>query len=109
MATIQDLHKELKDLENSGEGVGLDLRLDLADIITTALRTKRISQKSLAIAAGLHPPMVNRLVHGNANCEFSTAGNILFALGFRAKLVAFPLHEQAVGLDDAMTSGGITV
>lgn len=77
----------LDEAEASPSSVGLDLRLDLAAIVMSGINQRRWSQKDLAIACGMKPSFISRIVHSDANCEFETAGRILHALGIRATLV----------------------
>jgi AraC-like DNA-binding protein len=77
----------LNDADNSPEGRGYELRLDLADIVLRHLDDKRWTQNRLANAAGIKPSYLTRVIHSNTNCTFDTAGRILHALDVRAKLV----------------------
>ena len=87
MTTTQSLLKDLEDFDKSPESRGYDLRLDLADIILRHLDHNGWTQKKLAEAAGMKPPLLTRVIHGASNCTLDTAGRILFALGIQGKLI----------------------
>ena len=87
MATTQDLLKVLEDFDKKPESQGYRLRLDLSAIVLRHLSEKGWTQQQLADAAGVKPPYVTRIIHGATNCTFESAGNVLFALGVKVKLV----------------------
>ena len=87
MTNIQDWRKVLEDFKKSPQSVGHDLRLDLADIIYRYLAQNGWTQNRLAEAAGMKPQRITKILHGDTNCTFDTAGRLLFALGTRGKLV----------------------
>lgn len=84
---FRDLLKELDEFNETAEGRGFDLRLDLADIIFRHLAEKGWTQTKLAEAAGMKSPLLTRIMHSSTNCTFETAGRILLALGIKGKLV----------------------
>ena len=86
MAVIQELLNDLEAFNNTPQGRGYDLRLDLSSIIVRQLDAKGWTQKELADRAGVKEPFITRLIHAGTNCTFETAGRILFALGVRAEL-----------------------
>jgi transcriptional regulator with XRE-family HTH domain len=77
----------MEEFENSPEGYGFDLRLDLADIILDQLAKKKMTQKSLAEKAGMKPSYLARILHGSQNFTSDVAGRIFYALGIKGKLV----------------------
>ena len=87
MINSQELHKIIDDFDNTPQGCGFSLRLDLSDIIVRKLSGNGVTQQKLAHAAGMKPPQITRLIHASTNCTFDTAGRILHALGIKAKLV----------------------
>jgi plasmid maintenance system antidote protein VapI len=90
---IRDWLDEMEKFDNTAEGRGYDLRLDLADIILQHLAEKKWTQASLARAAGMKPSFLTRIIHGSQNFTADVAGRILFALGAKAKLME--IHEDA--------------
>lgn len=86
MSTERDILSLLDEAQANPQRVGLDLRLDLASIVIQTLAEKGWTQKDLALAAGMKEPAISRIVHSDTNCEFDTAGRILFALGIDAAL-----------------------
>lgn len=88
---IQSLLDRLHEFENSPQGVGFDLRLDLSDIIVQACMTGGWTHKQIAEKAGMKPSQLSKIVHGSANCTFDVAGRVLFALGLQGKLVTTPM------------------
>ena len=93
MTGFQDFLNDLAELEKQPESVGLDLRLDLAEIILRHLDGKNWTQTRLAAAAGMKSPFLTRITHAAQNCTFESAGRILHALGIKAKLVEVPANE----------------
>jgi len=83
---LELLNRELETFEDTGEGWGFDLRLDLAELIVEAIRSG-ISQREIARRAGMHPAVVNRIIHGESNVQFDSAGRILHAIGVRAAII----------------------
>ena len=82
----QNWFKALETFEDSPEGVGFGLRADLSDIIARHLGERGMSQAQFAVAAGMKPQQLSRVIHSSANCTLDTAGRILHALGINAKL-----------------------
>jgi plasmid maintenance system antidote protein VapI len=93
---FHDLMTDLESFDQSPDGRGFDLRLDLADIILRHLNKNGITQKKLAELAGMKEPMITRLIHAATNCTFDSAGRILFALGIKGRLVE--LQASAGGM-----------
>lgn len=97
--SAQDLHDILANWDADPRSVGLQLRLDLADIIMRHLGLKGWTQKQLAEKAAVPQCHVSRLIHADVNCTFQTAGKVLFALGVKPKLT------DAVRLDTHTMTG----
>ncbi len=72
------------------ESVGVELRVSLSELLVRTLRIRGWSQRQLAAAADVKEPFVSRILHGNVNCTLDTIGNLLFALGVRAKFEETP-------------------
>jgi len=72
------------------ESVGVELQLDLAQIVLAGVKRLGWTQDRLAKEADVSQGQINRILHGERNCTFDTAGRILFALGIRAKLKEVP-------------------
>ncbi len=87
MSTISDLNRILRDFEDSPEGVGYELRLNLSEIVLRNLRSKGWTQRQLADESKKLESYITRVVHSQQNCGLDTVGQILYALGVRASLV----------------------
>ena len=83
----RNLLKQIEEFENTEEGYGYSLRLDLSEIILRHLNTIDMTQANLAEKAKTSQKMVTHIVHAASNCTFETAARLLFALGVKAKLV----------------------
>ncbi len=84
---IRQILDALADYErNDPSSRGMELRLNLAEIILRGLNEKGWSQGDLALKANLKDSYVSRVIHSNANCTFETAGKLLFALGVNARI-----------------------
>lgn len=73
---------------------GLDLRIDLAEIILGHLGEDGLTQSHLAELASVTPQQITRIIHSSTNCTFDTAGRILRALKMKGKLVAVPEERE---------------
>jgi transcriptional regulator with XRE-family HTH domain len=87
MASSRVLLKRIEEFENSPDGLGYDLRLDVAQFILRHLDEKNWTQDKLARKAGIKPQQITRLVHSSANFTADTVGKIAFALGTRVRIV----------------------
>lgn len=83
---FDNILQTLEDFKKTPESRGLDLRLDLAEIIIRNLNARGWSQRKLAAASGMKESQLSRVIHSNANCTLDTVGRILFALDARARL-----------------------
>lgn len=83
---FKNILQTLEDFKKTPESRGLDLRLDLAEIIIRNLNVRGWSQRELAAASGMKEPQLSRVIHSNANCTLDTVGRLLFALGTHAKI-----------------------
>src|ERR1700733_9315926 len=96
MADTQNWRNDLKEFDDSPEGYGYDLRLDLAEMIVRHLHKSGRTQPQLADSAKLKPSFVTSLIHSSQNCTLETAGKVFHAMGIRAKLVAITDNEQVI-------------
>lgn len=83
----RNLQKQLEEFENTAEGYGFSLRLDLSEIILRHLNTIEITQAKLAEKAKTSPQVVTRVIHAASNCTLQTAADLLFALGIKVRLL----------------------
>lgn len=90
---VKELQKQLARFEQTPESYGLDLRLDLADIVLRGLRERGWTQKQLAQKVGMKESFVSRIIHANANCTFDVAGRILVAFENRPRLATVQATE----------------
>ena len=86
MSKAQDILEILADFRQRPESQGVQLRLNLAELLIRQLRAKGWTQRQLADTAVLKESYVSRVFHSDANCTFETAGRLLFALGIKAEL-----------------------
>jgi len=91
---IKSILHTLKKYKETPESRGLELRLNLADIILRHLRLKGWNQRDLAAETRMKEPFVSRVLHSSANCTFETAGRLLFALGVDVRLEEVPGVES---------------
>jgi len=109
MTKAKDLLRILDEFEATPESVGIDLRLDLADLIIAQLDRKRWTQKRLAQRCGMKESFVSRIIHAESNCTFDVAGRLLHALGVKPKLTVaqtkptIPLIERAATSETGWT------
>jgi len=105
MNKLDQLIADSEKFDDSGEGFGFDLRLDLASLIVDALK-RGVSQREIARRAGMKPAVVNRIVHSEANCTFDSAGRILHAIGVKAAIVPLPINP--IGRMESFKTGVAT-
>ncbi len=82
--------------------IGMQLRLNLAEIVLEEMDRRGWNQKQLAEACGMKPAFIHRIIHSNSNCTFDVAGRIFFALGIKPQLSVHahivrrvkPVHER---------------
>ncbi len=96
MATIRDLQRIVDSFLDEPESAGYELRLNLSELIVEGMHRRDWSQRQLAEAAGVKESYITRLIHADANCTFESAGNVLFALGIRAKLGEVTLPTTSI-------------
>ena len=89
--------RALDGFKRSPEIYGLELRLNLAQIILRELRRRGWTQRDLAERSGLKESYISRVLHSDANCTFDSVGRILFSLGIRATL------DEPIRTDDTIT------
>jgi transcriptional regulator with XRE-family HTH domain len=94
---LNNIDQTIEKFDKTADSIGVDLRLDFADLIIHGLKQKKWSQKELADRVGLKESYISRLIHSNANCTFETVGRILHAFDMRAELsIRKPSHSQAI-------------
>lgn len=81
---IQGILRALRKYEDTPESWGLELRLNLAEIVIRTLRRKGWSQRDLARAASMKESFISRVLHSNANCTLDTVGKLFHALDVNA-------------------------
>ncbi|KKL74080.1 hypothetical protein LCGC14_2068450 [marine sediment metagenome] len=96
---IERIHALLAEYEATPESRGLELRLNLAEIVIRQLRELGWTQRDLASRTSMKEPFISRIVHSNANCTLDTAGKLLFALGIHARI------EQVRAVEDTAETG----
>jgi len=88
---IQDILRALEEYERTEpKSRGLELRLNLAEIVIRHLRQKGWTQRELALRISRKESYISRIVHSDANCTLDTVGRLLFALGVHARLAEEP-------------------
>lgn len=87
MVTVKEILEDLKQFEEDPDSRGVQLRLNLAEIVIRSLRAKGWTQRQLADEAGMKESYVSRVLHSAANCTFDSAGKLLFALDVSASIV----------------------
>ena len=85
---LEGFQQQVEGYEATADAASMDLRLDLADLILGALRTKGWSQKELARVCETSEPYISRVINLGANCSLDVVARILHALDIRPALVA---------------------
>lgn len=83
---IQEILRALREYEDTPESWGLELRLNLAEVVIHALRRKGWRQRDLARATSMKESFISRVLHSNANCTLDTAGRLFHALRVKAHI-----------------------
>jgi ribosome-binding protein aMBF1 (putative translation factor) len=89
----QSILDAIEQFEQTGESVGLELRLSLSEVILQSLREKGWTQATLARRSGAKESFISRILHSNANCTLDTAGKLLHALEVRARFQAISMPD----------------
>ncbi len=99
---VQEILRALKQYEDTPESWGLELRLNVAEIIISALKRKGWRQGDLAREASMKESFISRVLHSNANCTLDTVARLFHALGVNAHMtevaplgVSSRLHNAA--------------
>lgn len=108
MTTVEEILEDLKQFEEDPESRGVQLRLNLAEIVIRSLRAKGWTQRQLADEAGMKESYVSRVLHSAANCTFDSAGKLLFALDVSASIMESS-ETQEVTTDDSSEGGTFLV
>jgi len=98
MSLMRRANKALEAFHESPESVGFQWRLDLTTLLCELLEEHGWTQRKLADEAGVSEAFVSRIINADSNCEFGTAGRLLFALGIRegeVKLIRLPVIERS--------------
>lgn len=95
---VQEILRALKQYEDTPESWGLELRLNVAEIIISALRRKGWRQGDLAREASMKESFISRVLHSDANCTLDTVGRLFHALGVDAHMA----EVAAVGVSSRM-------
>jgi transcriptional regulator with XRE-family HTH domain len=101
MASVEDLKKLLREFQDSPEGYGHRLRMNLSELVLCHLKDKGWTQRQLAEKANKKESYITRVVHGQQNCGLDTVGEILFALGVRASIVGDSTGSGLERIDSA--------
>ncbi len=78
--SIQSIHASLAEYEATPDSRGLELRLNLAEIVIRRLKELRWTQEKLAHLTSINRAHISSIIHSNSNCTFNTIGRVLFAL-----------------------------
>ena len=101
-ARIQSLLDSLADYKGTAPGISLKLRLSLAEILQSNLKSRGWTQRKLADKTNKKEAYISRVMHSEANCTLDTIGELLFALGIRARLQ----QETLIAVSGEQTTGG---
>lgn len=83
MSLMDRANERLRSFRDHPDSIGYQLRLNLMTLLCELLEKRGWSQKDLAKSVGKHESYVSRVLNGDSNCTFDTAGRLLFALGVR--------------------------
>lgn len=84
--SIESLLASLTEYEATPDSRGLELRLNLAEIVIRRLRELGWTQQKLASVVSMSQSYLSGILHSNHNCTLSTAGRLFFALGVHARI-----------------------
>lgn len=87
MSDIDTIHEALDEYKQTPESYGLELRLNLAEIVLAYLKRTGISRYQLASRAGMDSGRLNRVIQANANCTLDIVGRLVEAMGLKSRLV----------------------
>lgn len=90
MSVFDDLGADVQAFRETPDSVGLDLRMDLAELVARHLHGTGLTQAQFGAQFGKKAPYINRIISGTQNCTLDLVGQIIFAMGLRAKLSAGP-------------------
>ena len=72
------------------------LLLGATETISTLMESRNITKAALAKLLGTSKSHITQLLSGNRNMTLITLADILFSLGYKAKLTARPLRESGI-------------
>ena len=107
--TAKDLLRVLREFEKTPESVGVDLRLDLADLVMKHLDRLGWTQKRLAKQADMQESFISRIINAESNCTFEVAGRIVHALGVQIGIQELPPARAGVIPAQASTAAPIVM
>lgn len=87
MSDIDTIHEALSEYKQTPESYGLELRLNLAEIVLAYLKRTGVTQYQLANRAGMDSGRLNQVIQANANCTLDIVGRLVEAMGLKGRLV----------------------
>lgn len=99
---IQSLLGSLDDYKGTAPGISLKLRLSLAEILQSNMKSRGWTQRKLADKTNKKEAYISRVMHSEANCTLDTIAELLFALDVRAKLQ----QEILIAVSGEQATGG---
>lgn len=93
-ADKRELSERCRDYQKTHEYWAMQLRLDLADLLTDHLRETGITQRELAAACGMKESFLSRIIHSDSNCTFDVAARVLHSIGVKPQLVDRDKHAD---------------
>ena len=104
---FQEIYDDLASYDNTPQGRGVDLRLDLAKILLDGIVERRWTKAKLAQAAGMKPSQLTPLLKGERNFTSEVAGRLAFALGQRFCLITRPAETTKGETFDTTVSNAV--
>lgn len=84
---LEAIRENLSEYKRMPESYGLELRLNLAEIVLAYLKRTGVTQYQLANRAGMDSGRLNQVIHANANCTLDVVGRLLHAMDLKGRLV----------------------
>lgn len=92
---LQDLERELQDLEYAKLFGAADAKAEFAITLATARQDLDITQKELAERSGVTQPYIAKLEGGEANPTLGAVGSLLAVIGLRLAMDTKPLLPKS--------------
>jgi len=92
--SIQDILRAIEDIEATPAARGIELRVSFSKFVIRKLKELGWTQKKLAQECGKKESYVSRVLNGDQNLSFDSAGDILFALSAKACFIEEPEAED---------------